>query len=119
MVSQYNARMGRLNLMAQNPYNATICCGHSKGVVTMWSPNARDPLAKMLCHKGPLTALHIDPRGLYMATGSTDRSIKVWDVRKLEGPLQTYNLRSIPQQLAFSQKGMLAVGLGNVVEVYK
>jgi hypothetical protein len=31
MVSRFNTKMGRLNLMTLNPYNAVVCLGHSKG----------------------------------------------------------------------------------------
>ncbi|GJQ68937.1 hypothetical protein Trydic_g6123 [Trypoxylus dichotomus] len=119
LVTQYNTKLGRLTMLTQNPYNAVLCVGHAKGVVSMWSPNTRDPLAKMLCHKATMTALHIDPKGLYMATAATDRSLKIWDIRKLTGPLQSYNLRSAPTHVALSQKSLLAVGTGNVVEVYR
>lgn len=50
-------------MVTQNPYNATLCVGHAKGVVSMWAPTVREPLAKMLCHKAPMTALHVDPKG--------------------------------------------------------
>ncbi|XP_049762997.1 WD repeat-containing protein 46 [Schistocerca cancellata] len=119
IISRYNARLGRLNIMTQNPYNAVLCLGHSKGTVTMWSPNVREPLAKMLCHKHPLLAVAVDPAGMYMATSSVDRSLKLWDIRMLEGPLQHYNLRSPATQLSFSQRGLIAVGMGSVVEVYR
>lgn len=55
----------------------------------------------------------------YMATSGVDRSLKIWDIRNLDGPLQHYKLRSAPVHLEFSQKEMLAVGLGNNVEVYR
>lgn len=34
------------------------------GIVTMWSPNVREPLSKMLCHQHPLQSLAIDSKGL-------------------------------------------------------
>lgn len=52
-----------------------------------------------------------------MATAAVDRTLKVWDVRKLEGPLQQYKLHAVASNLAFSQRGLLAIGMGNVVEV--
>ncbi|CAD0196652.1 unnamed protein product [Chrysodeixis includens] len=118
IVGHYNNRLGRTAVMAQNPYNATLCIGNSKGVVSLWSPTVKDPLAKILCHKTPVTALAVDNRGMYMATSGVDRSMKIWDIRHLDGPIQDYRLRSAPVDLEFSQKDMLAVGLDEVVEIY-
>ena len=33
IVSQFNAKLGRLSIMTQNPYNAVLCTGHSKGKI--------------------------------------------------------------------------------------
>jgi U3 small nucleolar RNA-associated protein 7 len=33
------------------------------GVVTLWSPNVKEPLVKMLCHRGPVKAIAIDHGG--------------------------------------------------------
>lgn len=119
MVSYYNSRLGRINMMCQNPWNAVLCAGNTKGVVSMWSPNMKDPLAKMLCHKTSMTALHVDPRGRYMTTAATDRSVKIWDIRKLEGPLQSYRIRASANDVAFSETNLLGMAMGNVVEIYK
>lgn len=118
IVAQFNNKNGRTSVMTHNPYNATICLGNSKGVVSIWSPTVQEPLAKILCHKSPVTAASVDPRGVYMATSGVDRSLKIWDIRNLNGPLQHYKLRSAPVDLDFSQKQMLAVGLNDAVEIY-
>lgn len=55
----------------------------------------------------------------YMATSASNREVKIWDVRKLEGPLQEYKLKSAASNLSFSQKKMLGLGMGNVVEIYR
>lgn len=54
-----------------------------------------------------------------MATAAVDNTFKIWDIRNLEGPLRTYKINTPASNLAFSQKGLLAVGMGNVVEVYR
>ncbi|XP_046398985.1 WD repeat-containing protein 46 [Ischnura elegans] len=118
IVSQFNALKGRLNLMVQNPQNALMCVGHSKGVVTMWSPNSREPLVSMLCHKAPLQSLAVHPSGNYMVTAAADRTLAVWDLRNM-GALHRYQLKYTPADLSFSQKGLLAAGMGNVIEVYQ
>ncbi|XP_033227962.1 WD repeat-containing protein 46 isoform X3 [Belonocnema kinseyi] len=106
-------------IMAQNPTNALLCVGNSKGVVSMWSPNSKQPLAKMLCHHTAINALAIHPYGTYMATSGPDYKVKIWDLRQLAGPLQTVGIRSPANYLSYSQKGLLAIGMGNVVEVFK
>ncbi|XP_022903810.2 WD repeat-containing protein 46 [Onthophagus taurus] len=118
IAGQFNTRLGPLNLLSQNPYNACLCVGHAKGVVSMWSPTVREPLVKILCHKAPMTALHVDPRGQHLVTAAVDRTVKVWDVRKLVGPLQSYHFNSVVGNVAFSQKDLLAISMGNVVEIF-
>ncbi|EAA08624.5 AGAP004190-PA [Anopheles gambiae str. PEST] len=118
-VGNYNTRMGKVSVMTHNPWNAVTCVGGSKGVVSMWSPMMRDPLAKMLCHPVPITAIAIDPKGMQMATAGLDRRIKIWDVRQLEGPLETYNTNTAASEIELSQRGLLALSMGNVCEVYR
>jgi len=52
-----------------------------------------------------------------MATSGMDRSIKVWDIRRLKGPLRDYKVRTSPRSMVFSQTGCLAVAINNVVDV--
>ena len=52
-----------------------------------------------------------------MATSGLDRTLNIWDVRNLNGPIQKYFLHSAATNLVFGQKPFLAVSLGNVVEV--
>lgn len=119
LISTYNSDLGRVRMMAQNPANGVLCIGSSKGVVSMWSPNVREPLAKMLCHSVPLTAVTVDPKGVQMATAGLDRTVKLWDIRALSGPTQIYKLKVAPSEIQISQKGLLAFATGGLCEVYK
>eukprot|EP00894_Picocystis_sp_ML_P000298 jgi/Pico_ML_1/50815/g1956.t1 len=38
IIAQHRTRMGPVDCMRQNPYNAIINLGHKNGVVSMWSP---------------------------------------------------------------------------------
>lgn len=119
LISTFNSDLGRVRMMAQNPANGVLCIGNSKGVVSMWSPNVREPLAKMLCHSVPLTAVTVDPQGIKMATAGLDRTVKLWDIRALSGPVSIYKLKVAPSEIQISQKGLLAFSTGGLCEVYK
>eukprot|EP00095_Tigriopus_kingsejongensis_P011067 maker-scaffold23_size669530-snap-gene-3.9 protein:Tk11067 transcript:maker-scaffold23_size669530-snap-gene-3.9-mRNA-1 annotation:"wd repeat-containing protein 46" len=118
LVSQFNAKLGPLGAMCQNPSNATLCAGHGKGIVTMWTPNMKEPAAKMLAHRQAVRSVAVDRSGTYMATASTDRSLKIWDIRQFKC-LQDYRINAGASQLEFSGRGLLGVAMGNMVEVYK
>lgn len=105
--------------MTQNPSNALLCVGDSKGVVSMWSPNNKDPLVKMLCHTQAVAACAVHPYGTYMATSCQDKFVKIWDIRQLAGPVYNYRVRAPVHHLSYSQCGQLALAMGNVVEVYR
>ncbi|XP_007937516.1 WD repeat-containing protein 46 [Orycteropus afer afer] len=118
IVTALNARAGRLDVMTQNPYNAVIHLGHSNGTVSLWSPAVKEPLAKILCHRGAVRTVAVDSTGTYMATSALDHQLKIFDLR---GTFQPLSARTLPKgagYLAFSQRGLLAAGMGDVVNVW-
>ncbi|XP_039097752.1 WD repeat-containing protein 46 isoform X1 [Hyaena hyaena] len=118
IVAALNARAGRLDVMTKNPYNAVIHLGHSNGTVSLWSPAMKEPLAKILCHRGGVRAVAVDSAGTYMATSGLDHQLKIFDLR---GTFQPLSARTLPQgagHLAFSQRGLLAAGMGDVVNIW-
>ena len=56
-------KTGRLDVMCQNPHNAIIHLGHPNGTVTLWSPNQKEALVKMLCHQGGVRSVAVDKTG--------------------------------------------------------
>lgn len=119
MISRFYTKLGNISVMTQNPSNALIYIGDAKGVISMWSPNSQKPLAKMLCHKQGIGSCTVHPYGTYMATSCPDRSLKIWDIRQLAGPVHNLILHYPAQCLSYSQRGFLAAAMGNIVEVYK
>ncbi|XP_059255989.1 WD repeat-containing protein 46 [Mustela nigripes] len=118
IMAALNARAGRLDVMTKNPYNAVIHLGHSNGTVSLWSPAMKEPLAKILCHRGGVRAVAVDSTGTYMATSGLDHQLKIFDLR---GMFQPLSARTLPQgagHLAFSQRGLLAAGMGDVVNIW-
>ncbi|XP_056162237.1 probable U3 small nucleolar RNA-associated protein 7 isoform X3 [Syzygium oleosum] len=114
MVGNFRTGLGRTDVMQVNPFNGVVALGHSGGTVTMWKPTTSAPLVKMLCHRGPVSALAFHPNGHIMATSGKERKIKIWDLRKFE-VLQT--LPGHANTLDFSQKGLLAAATGSFVQM--
>lgn len=110
--------LGPCGVLAQNPWNAVLCLGHTRGCVTMWSPNQAQPLVRMICHRGAVNALALSRDGLYMATAGVDCTVKIWDVRTLRS-LATVPVRSAATSLAISQTGLLAAGSLAHVNVWR
>lgn len=110
--------MGPCDAMTQNPWNAVMCLGHSNGVVSMWTPNITEPVVKVLCHRGPVQSLAVDPSGRYMVTAGVDCQVKVWDIRTYR-ELHAYRAPSTVEVMDISQRGLLAVGWGRRVQVWK
>lgn len=44
--------------------------------------------------------------------------MKIWDARNLIGPVEYYQLKGAPRCIAMSHKDTMALGLGNMVEIY-
>lgn len=118
MVAQQRTHLGRCEVLRMNPYNAVLGLGHSNGTVTMWSPNMSTPLVSMLCHRGPVTTIAFEPQGRQMVTAGMDGKVKVFDLRKFS-PLHVYFSRSPAKSLDISQKGLLVVGEGSYIEIWR
>ncbi|KAJ3309827.1 Small subunit (SSU) processome component [Boothiomyces sp. JEL0838] len=118
LVAEHRTKLGKCDVLAQNPYNAVMHLGHSNGTVTLWSPSMSSPLVKILCHKGPVQALAIDNSGKYMATAGLDGQLKLWDIRTYK-ELNAYFTTSPASSLKFSAKGLLAVGSGSRLTIWK
>ncbi|KMZ72914.1 Small nucleolar ribonucleoprotein complex subunit [Zostera marina] len=116
MVANFQTQHGRTDVMCLNPFNSVIGLGHHNGKFTMWTPNSSKPVISLLSHYGPITAAAFHGGGHLVATAGVDRKIKLWDLRKYE-VLHTRSGQA--QSLDFSQKGLLALGNGSVVDIWK
>eukprot|EP01135_Chromosphaera_perkinsii_P001323 Nk52_evm50s164 gene=Nk52_evmTU50s164 len=118
LIVEHRTKLGKCDTMTQNPWNAVIHLGHYNGTVTLWSPNMSTPLVKMLTHRGGVKSIAVDNQGKYMATSGMDGQMKIWDVRTYK-TLYEYYTPTPASHLTFSQTGMLGVGFGPHVQVWK
>ncbi|KAI3402799.2 utp7 [Candida oxycetoniae] len=118
LVSEIRTKLGPTLAMKQNPWNAVMHLGHGNGQVTLWAPNQPEPLVKLQSARGPIRDLAIDREGKYMVVSGADKSMKIWDLRKFK-ELDQYYTQSPASSLDISDTGLLAVGWGSHVTVWK
>jgi len=118
MVRSTPTKQGPLDVMCINPATAITHIGSNKGTVSLWSPNVKEPLVKMLCHGSPVRGLTVDDSGTYMATSGADRMMRIWDLRKNQN-LYTYSLPRVAEPLVFSQRRLLSAGVGTQVQIFR
>ena len=113
-----STKRGRCSALCHDPRTGIVALGHSTGTVTLWSPNMAAPVASVLCHRSPVTALAHDTGGNYFATAGMDGRVRVWDARKLQ-ETHSYLSPAPARTIALSQRDLLAVGYGSGVEIWK
>jgi len=117
-ISGFSTSHGCCNLMTHNPSNGIIHLGHSSGTVTLWSPNVKEPLVKMLCHQSVLKSMAVTKDGKYMATSGLDHLLNIWDLRTYK-QVKSIKLKAGASNLTFSDKNFLAASLRNEVVIFK
>ncbi|PFH35539.1 BING4CT domain-containing protein [Besnoitia besnoiti] len=117
VAARHKTRRGACDCMRQNPSNAVVHLGHIKGTVSLWTPNLAKPAVELLCHNGRVTSL--DVHRDYMVTAGVDGSWKIWDLRTYKA-LHTFKyFGSPPSSARWSQTGMLGLGFGPHVQIWK
>jgi U3 small nucleolar RNA-associated protein 7 len=66
----------------------------------------------------PLADLAIDATGTYMTTAGVDGRVSIWDLRMYK-TLQTYYTKKPVETVSVSQRGLLATGYGNHIQIWK
>lgn len=118
LVGHFNSNLGDIRIMRQNPSNGVLCVGGGKGVVSMWSPKVREPLAKLLCHSTPISSLALNSTGQQLVTSGLESTVKIWDTRQLNSCLGVLKLRESVDNIDISQKGTMAFSTGKHCQIY-
>jgi U3 small nucleolar RNA-associated protein 7 len=78
------------------------------------------PVVRMLTHpSAPVTSVSVSQCGKYMVTTGKDCKMKVWDIRNTYKNVHTYFTAAPATSSSFSDTGLVAIGVGNEVQVWK
>jgi len=115
--ANHRTRRGPCDVMRHNPTNGVVHLGHSRGTVTLWTPNIGTPVVDMFCHHGSITALDVFDN--YMVTAGMDGCWKIWDLRKYKEVHKFNYFGTPPSTIATSQTGLVSIGFGSHVQIWK
>lgn len=120
-IAELKTKRGQPTCISQNPMNALITLGHSSGEITMWTPNTGSkPVVRVLAHPASsVTAMAVSGCGKYMVSTGKDARFKVWDIRNSYQSIYDYFTPMPVESAAFSDTGLVGLGMGNQVQVWK
>ncbi|KNC46018.1 U3 snoRNP-associated protein Utp7 [Thecamonas trahens ATCC 50062] len=119
VIANHRVKNGAARALTANPHNAVMAVGTAAGIVSHWVPNTGLPVVKMVTHAGPVTGIAFSSDGNVMATTGMDRTVRVWDMRMYKELHTPYTLKRPASAIDISQRGMLAIGFGTHVDVWK
>mmetsp|Transcript_44084 Transcript_44084/g.71432 ORF Transcript_44084/g.71432 Transcript_44084/m.71432 type:complete len:611 (+) Transcript_44084:83-1915(+) len=116
-VAEHKTHMGPTTCMRQDPKNAVMHLGHTKGLVTLWTPTVKEPVVKMFCHSAQVSALAV--HGNYMVTAGTESKWKVWDLRMYKEVHCWRTFGHAASSVDISDTGAVAIGYGSHFEAWR
>lgn len=92
--------------LAVDPSGEIVAAGSTDSFeVYMWSVQTGKLLEILTGHEGPVTALAFSPTGNTLASGSWDKSVRVWTVYGRSGAVEPFVLGADVLALAYSPDG--------------
>jgi WD40 repeat protein len=72
-----------VSMSPDNRYLASACSGVEDLETKIWEPATRNLIVGFVGHQGPVNCVGFSPDGKWLATGSDDKTAKLWDVASL------------------------------------
>jgi len=66
-----------------HPDGLLVGAGTVDSVLRIWDIKSQDNVASFTGHQGKITSLSFSENGYYLATSGGDKTVKIWDLRKL------------------------------------
>lgn len=106
-----------LNVVSYNPDGRLLAVGALYGNCYLFETGTGKLHAVLPKHARYITAVAFSPDGAYLATGSRDRTVRLWT--NAGGLVTTFEFRNPVEDLVFDQSGRLFVATGDGIEMLR
>lgn len=96
----------QFNCLAVDPSGEIVCAGSTDSFdIYMWSVQTGQLIDTLSAHEGPVCSLHFAGEGGVLASGSWDKSVRIWNVFSRKVTVEPLNLQTEIQTVAFRPDG--------------
>jgi WD40 repeat protein len=98
--------------MAYSPDGKYLAVAGSRGKIQIWGVDEKKEIGTLIGHTDHVGKIAFDSSGRFLASGSSDKSVKLWDVRKRE-LVHSFSQASICTSVAFAPDSAHLISLGS------
>lgn len=96
----------QFSCLAVDPSGEIVCAGSTDSYdIYMWSVQTGQLIDTLSAHEGPVCSLHFAGEGGVLASGSWDKSVRIWNVFSRKVTVEPLNLQTEIQTVAFRPDG--------------
>ncbi|CDI78845.1 WD domain, G-beta repeat-containing protein, putative [Eimeria acervulina] len=117
VVAKHRTKRGPCDVMCLNQFKGVAALGHSKGTVSLWTPNLSKPAVEMFCHHGKVTA--VAAKENIMLTGGVDGVWKLFDLRRYECMHSFASFGGFVSSFDISDSNLIAVGFNSHLQIWR
>jgi WD40 repeat protein len=121
LLKKMEGHRSEVRTLAVSPEGQLIASGDESGVLIVWHGETGETLTKLKAHSSDswLVSLDFSPDGTALATGSSDKTTKIWSTNtwQLEG--NSFNCSDHVYCVRYSPSGeLLAIATHSHIEIY-
>ena len=118
IVTQHKTKSGPANSQSLDENTGVISLSYPNGQIHMHTPNLSKPAAIIQAHNSGVLDMKTYPRSMQFVTTGQDSKMNIWDLRMFK-KIYSYYTPQPAAHLAISQSGVLGVGYGERVDLWK
>ena len=102
-----------------HPDGLLFCTADTGFQVRLWDIKSKDNVVSFGGHTAAINSIAFSENGFYLATGSADKTVKMWDLRRLADPIfASEQISGEVNRVTFDHSGQYIAVAGADIQVY-